>query len=193
MIRFLFPELFLLAIPLGFVYWRWGWARGVTGGLRIALLVLLLLALAGPQINLGGRGIDVIVVADRSRSLPPGSEERLRELIHNLQGSRAPGDRVGIVTFGASAAVESVLSSQSTLDAYQKQILPDGSDLAEALHTALNLVNPNRPARVLVLSDGEANGPSPTLAALRARDMGVPIDYRELPRVRAGDVAVESL
>src|SRR5262245_26347999 len=151
MIRFLFPELFLLAIPLAFVYWRWGRARGVTGVLRGVLLAVLLLALAGPEITLGGQGIDVIVVVDRSRSRPAGAEERIRELVHNLQGNRRRGDRVGLVTFGSSAAVESILSSESTLGEYQKQILPDGSDLGEALDTALDLVSSNRPARILVV------------------------------------------
>src|SRR5690606_32684128 len=51
----------------------------------------------------------------------------------------------------------------------------------------------NRPARILVFSDGEANGPSPVAAARRARELGVPIDYREFPRLRDGDVAVDSL
>ncbi|HTI49306.1 MAG TPA: vWA domain-containing protein, partial [Planctomycetaceae bacterium] len=171
MIHFLFPELFLLAIPLWFVYWRWGRAHGVTGALRILLLVVLLVALAGPEVNLGGKGIDVIVVADRSRSLPAEAERRIRELIRNLEANRRTGDRVGVVTFGASAAVESVLSEGALLKEYQKEILPDGSDLGDALHVALSLVNPNRPARVVVLSDGEANGGSPGSAARRARDL----------------------
>lgn len=193
MIRFLYPELFLLAIPLWFVYRRWGRADGVTGWLRIAILAVLLFALAGPEVNLGGTGIDVIVVADRSRSMPGDSENRVRELIHNLQSNRRLGDRVGLVTFGTTAAVEGILSEESKLDQYQKQILPDGSDLNEALHTALNLVNKNRPARILVFSDGEANGAAPTSAARRARELGVPIDFREFPRVREGDIAVDSL
>src|SRR5690242_8610238 len=129
MIRFLYPELFLLAIPLWFVYRRWGKATGVTGGLRLAILAVLLVALSGPEINLGGKGIDIVVVADRSRSLPADADARIRELIANLQSNRRVGDRVGIVTFGANGAIESTLSEESTLKEYQKQILPDGSDL----------------------------------------------------------------
>ncbi|HLJ11122.1 MAG TPA: vWA domain-containing protein [Planctomycetaceae bacterium] len=193
MIRFLIPELFLLAIPLWFAYRRWGRAKGATGALRIALLLLLLLAMTGPQVNVGGKGIDLIIVADRSRSLPAEAEPRIRELIENLEARRRAGDRVGLVTFGAKPAVESRLSAESVLTAFTKEILPDGSDLNEALHEALNLVQRDRPARILVLSDGEANGASPSSAARRARESGVPIDFREFPRARAGDVAVDSL
>ena len=193
MIRFVYPELLLLAIPAWFAYRRWGRAAGMTGGLRIALLVILLLGIAGPRINLGGRGIDIVIVADRSRSLPAGTEGRIRELILNLQHGRHTGDRVGLVTFGSSAAIESPLAQEGELSEFKKQILPDGSDLSAALDHALDLVTPNRPARILVLSDGEANGPDPASAARRAREAGVPIDYREFPRLRAGDVAVDSL
>jgi uncharacterized membrane protein len=192
-IRFLFWELFLLAIPMWFAWRRWGRAPGMTGVLRKALLVVLLLAITAPQINLGGQGIDIIVVADRSRSLPADADARIRELIENLQKNRRQGDRVGIVAFGTKPAVESVLSSESQFGGWTKEILPDGSDLNEALHEALNLVQHNRPARLIVFSDGEANGASPSSAARRANDLGVPIDFREFPRPRTGDVAVDSL
>src|SRR5262249_56203724 len=137
------------------------------------------------EINVGGKGIDVIVVADRSRSLPADADPRIRELIENLQHHRGPGDRVGLITFGTKPAIESVLSNESRLQAYTKEILADGSDLNEALHEALNLVQHDRPARILVFSDGEANGASPTAAARRASDLGVPVDFRQFPRPRA--------
>lgn len=193
MIQFQFPELFLLAIPLAFAYRRWGMARGFTGVLRVTLLVLLLLALTGPRWNLGGEGIDIVVVADRSRSLPAKADESIRELIHDLERNRKSGDRIGLVTFGSRAEVEHTLSRNSELGAYTRAVLPDGSDLNDAISSALNLVEPTRPARILVLSDGEANGASPMSAARRAREVGVPVDFRLFERNRIGDLAIESL
>ncbi len=193
MIQFQFPELFLLAIPLVFAYRRWGMARGFTGGLRVTLLVLLLLALTGPRWNLGGEGIDVVVVADRSRSLPAKADESIRELIKDLERNRKSGDRIGLVTFGSRAEVEHTLSRNSELGAYTRFVLPDGSDLNDAISSALNLIEPTRPARILVLSDGEANGASPLSAARRAREVGVPVDFRLFERNRIGDLAIESL
>jgi Mg-chelatase subunit ChlD len=193
-IRFVYPELFLLALPLGWAYWRWGRARGVTGVLRGLALALLVFAMTGPLMNLGGEGMDVVVVLDRSRSLPEGSEARMKELVTILEGSRRRGDRLALVTFGAAAQTEQLLDEQAKLANFRKEVLPDGSDLQAALQQALDLVKDgNRPARILVLSDGEANGPRPAAAARRARDLGVPIDFREFPRRREGDVAVESL
>ena len=193
MIQFQFPELFLLAIPLAFAYRRWGMARGFIGVLRVTLLVLLLLALTGPRWNLGGEGIDIVVVADRSRSLPAKADESIRELIKDLERNRKSGDRIGLVTFGSRAEVEHTLSLSSELGAYTRDVLPDGSDLNDAISSALNLIEPTRPARILVLSDGEANGASPMSAARRAREVGVPVDFRLFERNRIGDLAIESL
>ncbi len=194
-LRFQYPELFLLGIPLGFAFWRWGRVRGVTGWLRAVQLLLLLLVLTAPEWDLGGRGIDVVAVVDRSRSMTAESETRIVELLANLLKGRGAGDRVGIVTFGQEPAVELMLSRTDVLagGGYTKQILPDGSDLEAGLQTALNLVDPYRPSRILVLSDGEANGSPVTTAARRAQEMQVPIDYRGFERLRTGDVAVEAV
>ncbi|HXY36879.1 MAG TPA: vWA domain-containing protein, partial [Planctomycetaceae bacterium] len=193
MIWFQYPEVLLLAIPVGIAYARLSRARGVTAWLRIALLAVLVAALAGPRLDLGGKGIDVVVVADRSRSMPPASQDSVLALIHDLERNRKPGDRLAVVTFGGKAQIEHPLSENSSLGSYSKEIFPDGSDLAEAISTSLNLVDKNRPARILVLSDGEANGADPLSAARRAREEGVPIDFRPFERSRLGDVAVESI
>jgi Mg-chelatase subunit ChlD/uncharacterized membrane protein len=193
MIWFQYPEVLLLAIPVGIAYRQLSRATGVTAGLRIAILAALVVALAGPRVDLGGKGIDVIVIADRSRSMPASAQDSALALIHDLERNRKPGDRVGIVTFGGKAQIEHPLSDSSSLGGYSKEILPDGSDLADAISTSLNLVDKHRPARLLVLSDGEANGADPLSAARRAREEGVPIDYRPFERPRLGDVAVESI
>ncbi len=185
------PELLLAAVPLGLAYRHWGRARGVTGGLRIALMAVLLLACCGPRWNAGGRGLDVIVVADRSKSM--AEDERLLELIRNVGHQRGQEHRLGVVTFGREARVEQVLSNQAELTEFTREIAPDGSDLEQALQSALTLVDPRRPARILVFSDGEANGSDPGTAARRARELEVPIDYRLFERRHAGDIAVDTV
>jgi Mg-chelatase subunit ChlD len=193
MLHFRYPELLLLAAPVAWAFWRWGRTRGVTGWLRAIVVGLLLFAVTGPELRTGGRGMDVIVVADRSRSMTSAASENVRELIANLDRNRGVGDRVGVVTFGATAQVERTLSATATLGEFTKALSPDGSDLNEAVERALTLAQPDRPARVLVLSDGEANGASPLAAARRAREAGVPVDVRSFARPTTGDAAVESV
>lgn len=192
--RFQYPELLLLVLPLGFVFWHCGRVRGLTSWIRGTLVVLLLLVLTGPEWDLGGKGLDVVVVVDRSRSMSAEADGRIVELIDSLNKARRLGDRVGIVTFGQNAAVEYMLSRDAVLGGgYTQQILPDGSDLTAGLMTALNLIDPNRPARIVVLSDGESNGPPATAATRRARELQVPIDFREFERLRTGDAAIEAV
>ena len=83
--QFEFPELLILSIPVWFLYRRFGQAKGATGWLRVALLVALVLALSGPRINIGGRGVDVVVVADRSLSQSAQARDNIREIILNLE------------------------------------------------------------------------------------------------------------
>lgn len=195
--QFEFPELLILAIPVGLLYRRFGQADGMTGWLRMALLVVLLLALSGPQMNLGGRGVDVVVVADRSLSQSAAARENIRELILNLQDhvttAATSGDRLSLVTFGTDSRVEYELANRISHTEYTKDINPNGSDLNAALLTALDRIDANRPARILVLSDGEANGSNPESAARRAAEQGVPIDAREFERLHVGDAAIESV
>ena len=182
-----------LIVPLALFLQPWLKQTGVTGGIRFALICLLLFGLSGPSWDLGGDGIDVVIVADRSRSMPEGSHRNILELIQNVERGRRLGDRVAVVTFGSAAQVEHALSREAELTNYVKEVLPDGSDLNDALLAGLNQIDPNRPARILVLSDGEANGASPLSAARRARELGVPIDFRVFERARAGDAAVRSI
>jgi Mg-chelatase subunit ChlD len=193
LLHFRYPELFLLAVPVAWAFWRWGRLRGVTGWIRGLIALLLVFALTGPELRTGGRGTDVIVVADRSRSMTSASTRNMRELIANLDRNRRPGDRVGIVTFGGGSQIERVLSESATLGEFTKQVSPDGSDLNEALERALTLAQKDRPARILVLSDGESNGSNPLTAARRAREEGVPIDARSFSRPRIGDTAIEAV
>ena len=71
-----------------------------------SILVVLALIAAVPLAPLGGKGVDVVVVADLSRSMPADSRARALEIIKLLEQRRATGDRVGIVTFGREARIE---------------------------------------------------------------------------------------
>ncbi|MCH8831065.1 MAG: VWA domain-containing protein, partial [Planctomycetes bacterium] len=166
---------------------------GVTDWLRLSILLLLIVCLGGPRFNVGGKGVDVIVVIDRSGSLSAEAAKTIEELDQSLDGHRRAGDRLGRIVFGREARIERILSEFRRPAQSGLVVSADGSDLNDALLKALSLVDPNRPARILVLSDGESNGPSPFAAARRAGEERVPIEYRLFERSRAGDVAVKSL
>ena len=102
----LFPELLLLLVPLLFLFFWRGRASGLNGIVRLLLLLIVALIAAVPLAPVGGQGVDVVVVADLSRSMPEGSRQRQMEIVQLLEGRRAKGDRVGIVTYGRDARIE---------------------------------------------------------------------------------------
>src|SRR5688500_6079458 len=95
-VSLLFPELLLLIVPLAFVYFWRGRSPALGGAVRILILVVLALVAAVPLAPLGGRGVDVVVVADLSRSMPADTRARSLEIIKLLEERRADVDRVGI-------------------------------------------------------------------------------------------------
>lgn len=189
----LFPELLLLIVPLLFVFFWRGRARALGGLTRLMLLLLIALLAAMPLAPVGGEGVDVVVIADLSRSMPEGSRARELEIIKLLEGRRAKGDRVGIVTYGRDARIERLPEGLSKASDFVQEVDPDGSDLGGAISLASSLIPRERPGRLIVLSDGEANGAPAIAAAHEAAARSLPIDYRSVERGNAADIAVESM
>lgn len=188
-----FPGMLLVAVPLLFVFFWRGRARAIGGAVRLLIIAGLALLAAIPLGRLGGNGVDVVVVADLSRSMPAGSRGRQLEIIRLLEKQRRAGDRVGIVTFGREARIERLPEERGETGGFQQQVDPDGSDLGGAIGLAASLIPRERPGRLIVISDGEANGPPVMAAAQEAAARGIPVDFRSLDRGSAADAAVESL
>jgi Mg-chelatase subunit ChlD len=190
---FLFPEFLLLIVPLLFVYFWRGRSPAPGGYVRVLVLALLTLVAAVPVAPLGGKGVDVVVVADLSRSMPADSRGRALEIISLLEQRRAAGDRVGIVTYGREARIERLPEAFGEAGAFVQEVDRDGSDLGGAIGLAASLIPRERRGRLIVFSDGEANGTPVVAAAHEAAARGLPIDFRLVSRGEAADIAVESL
>ncbi|MBN8465036.1 VWA domain-containing protein [Corallococcus exiguus] len=191
---FTLPQAWLLLLPLGLFLWRYGRRPGPPMVLRWALLVLGVGALSGPELRLANAGSDVAVVVDRSRSMPLDVDRVAQELISLVESQRRPGDRVGVITFGREARVESSLSERSRFGGFTRPVDAEASDLSAALDAAGALIPPERTGRVLVVSDGRATGADARGATRRLAARGIAVDYRQVSRPEpALDVAVVSL
>ena len=189
----LFPELLLLIVPLLFVYFWRGRSPALGGFTRVLMLAVLALIAAVPLARLGGKGVDVVVVADLSRSMPGDSRGRALEIVKLLEDARSSGDRVGIVAYGAEARIERLPEESGEAGGFVQEIDGDGSDLGGAIGLAASLIPRGRTGRLIVLSDGEANGTPALAAAHEAAVRGLPIDFRAFSRGEAADLAVDSL
>ncbi len=191
---FLYPQALLLLVPFAVLLFRWGRLQGWVMALRVAVVTALTLALSQPHLVLSRGGSDVVVVVDRSRSMPVGSEQTAEELVKLLQPQRRPGDRLGVISFGREARVDLALTADGAFGGFQSSIDGEASNLARALDAAFELIPPERTGRVLVVSDGRATGADARAAARRLAARGIALDYRWLGREDHGlDVAVSAL
>jgi len=192
MVTLLNPIWLILAIPLFAAWWVWHPVSRFLRFMRLALLALILLALSGLAIQLPSRAGTVVVVADRSLSMPANAEAAEREAIELIQRAMSSDDRLAVVSFGQNSAIER--SPQTGAFAgFTNHIEADASNLNDAVEKALSLIPPNAPGKIMVISDGRWTGKDPASAAARAASRGVAIDFRSLQRSVAGDLAIAQI
>src|SRR5947209_4146060 len=102
----LHPVWLLLAVPLGVSLLLWRLPSRFLQGLRAVILLLVLLALAGLALRLPSRAGTVVIVADRSLSMPPETDTEQKQVIRLIQEARGPDEQLAIVGFGQRASVE---------------------------------------------------------------------------------------
>lgn len=190
MIGFQRPELLLLLLPAAWLWWTTRDRDLGTRVVRALALTLLVFALASPYLSQRSPGHDLVIVVDRSRSMTAAANASARELIALSEDQRKEGDRVGIVTFGARAAIERPPLPEAVFDEYTRDVLADGSNLAEALEVALELIPEQRSGSILLISDGELRGRDALPVARRAFGRDVRVDVRPYPRPGHADLAI---
>jgi Mg-chelatase subunit ChlD len=192
MVTLLSPIWLVLVIPLLAGWWLWKPSSRLLHYARLATLLLILLALCGLAVRLPSRAGTVVIVADRSLSMPANSDAAEREAIELVQRAMSSNDRLAVVSFGQTAAIER--SPQTGAFAgFTNQISPDASNLNEAVEKALALIPQSSPGKILVISDGRWTGKEPASAAARAASRGIAIDFRSLQRSTANDLAIAQI
>ncbi len=189
MMTLLEPVWLLVVLPAGLLAWRLRPAGRTQRLLRWTLYGLVVLAMAEPAWWRAQRAGTVVVVADRSASMPAHAAAAQLEAVNLLHDAMDPArHRLAVLTFGQRAAVE-LPPGVETLPAFTQDVGPGATDLAAALRRVQSLVSADTPGRVLLLSDGRATGEvAAEAAALATR--GVAVDVRTLARPRTGDAAV---
>ena len=203
----------LLVVPIVGLGWRALTAldrlrRSVVLGLRAAVLLTLVVMLAGPRSVREHHDVTVIGVLDLSGSvrrfatLPeiPDLERRsnaefLRRWFRTATQTKAPDDRFGLIVFDGKATVISVpVRGKYVDDNLDVKILP-GTNIAEAIRMALALFPAHTARRIVLVSDGnetagDAREAAREAAAGRGEHAGVPIDVVPIRYSATGDVQV---
>jgi Ca-activated chloride channel family protein len=185
------------ALAAGPAGWRTRW-RWVPAALRVATLVLLVLAATRPQwgrseSRFTGLGIDIMLAVDISTSMlaedftlegqRANRLEAAKSVVNDFVAGRA-GDRIGLVLFAARPYTQAPLTLdhgwlQQNLQRAEIGMIEDGTAIGSALATATRrLESSDAKSKVIILlTDGQSNAGriSPETAADAARALGVKV------------------
>lgn len=178
--NFAAPEWLLLVPALIALGWRVRALR-LHEPLRAVALALLVLTLANPRLTLGGGGIDLWVLTDKSDSAAALTRAQQDEIAAILKKTQGRDDQIRWVDY----AVDAVLREQGDPEFRGTHQTRTGA----ALEFTLGQLAPDRPARLLVLTDGYASEPLGEAAEKLLR-RGVALDYRLVGAGDAEDVRV---
>jgi uncharacterized membrane protein len=213
--------LLLLAVPIGYLGWSHlraleGPRRWLAVGLRVAVLLLLVLMLAGLRSERRHEDLTVIAVVDRSASVQvfgespsstasgdgvaaatvplslAGMLERFIEQAAEPQ--RQADDRLGVVTYDARPTVQMRPGSQVKIDLAGQVEPREGTDTATALEWAVAAKSDADTAlRLLLISDGNDTAGNTLAAARAAAAAGVVIDVLPIRYAVGPEVMVEGV
>lgn len=151
-----------------------GWMRRdlqLFRPLRIICLGLIVLLLTQPRVRMLSDGLELWVLVDQSVSTDATLQGYYREWESLLRRSMNSADRLFIMDY----ASESIVRGEDETLAYSGR--RERSRLAAAIRYTLLRVTGERPARILVLSDGYSTEPLTGLADT-LHDAGIPLDFR---------------
>lgn len=224
--RFDHPELLwllLLAVPFVWLGWRslaqLEPARRWTAiGLRLAVLTVLVLMLAGLQTVQRHSDLTVIAVVDQSESVrrfgqapakpqasdgaidadapQSGIEGWISSWLRSAASDRRETDRFGMVTFDGRPTVRSMPTDVVNLDPGTIETPIEGTNIAGSIRTTMAIYPPDSGTRMVLVSDGNetAGGAADVIAAAReAAAAGIPIDVVPIDYKVGNEVMVEGL
>lgn len=185
----LYPIWLLLLIPALVALWVWKMPSRLLRFLRVVIVLFVVLGMAGltPQFN--SRAGTVVVVVDRSLSMPSNSLEKQRELIDLLQSKMGPRDNLAVVSFGQLSVIDRI-PQQGKFGGFSSKVLPDGSNLSDAIRMSMSLIPQGTPGRILLISDGKWTGENPKSLSSLAAARNIALDFHVMNRAVDNDVAI---
>ncbi len=125
--------------------------------LRVLLLSLIVLALAGAQLRLRADTLTAVFILDVSDSIPVAEQARGEALIRQAVEAMPAGDRAAVVVFGQDALVERMASEARVLPDLASVPITARTDIAGALQLGLALFPDEGAKRMVLFSDGREN------------------------------------
>ena len=145
--------------------------------IRLVIVTLLVLALAGLQMQRAANRLAVVFLIDVSDSVTPELQSRALDYVRSASEAMGRNDEAAVIVFGADALVEIPITRQLELVQMGSDPIRLNTDLAEAMRLGLALFPADTAKRMVVLSDGRETVGDSTEVARLAAATNVQIDY----------------
>ena len=191
--------LLLIPILLGLVLLLAKWLKRLNKSkktwivaLRCAVLTLLVLALSGMSLTWKLNNVTTLFLIDASDSTH-SSKSDMEEFIKKAYKLKGPKDKLGVVSFGDNAQVESFISDETNFAGIEGKINGIYTNIENALATALSLFPDNSNKRVVLISDGEENSGNAGRIALSLQEQGIDFKYHKVEKSAGEEALVEKI
>jgi Ca-activated chloride channel homolog len=201
-LRFVHPWFFLLlgVLPVAYVLFRRYAPKTSPGvdGLRLAVrllcLLLVIAALASPQLSSEVDRVNVLYLVDVSDSMGPGSREEAMEYIDLTARQRGADDTLGVTVFGADVSPEIQVSSTPGEITMESLVDPSGTDIEGALYRSVSLFPDAGENRIILISDGNETTGEARNAARALASMNIQVHPVRLePKISGNEVLIQSI
>ena len=196
--NFSFPIALLLLLTLPYFVWvgrprktavrRWREWSSLT--LRLIILLLLTLSLAGTQLVRAADELAVIFLVDHSDSISTRQRDIAESYVRTAIEAMPVNDETAVIVFGSNALVDRPMSSLAELAPIQSVPQQLQTNMAEAIRLGLALFPAGRARRLVILSDGANTVGDAIEAAELAAAAGVEINYVPLTQAEVQEEAL---
>jgi uncharacterized membrane protein len=186
-VSFTNPIAFLLLLLIPYFVWvgrpfrlhnnRGRWRDWASLGLRLLILLLLVVSLAGIQLVRAADDVAVVFLIDASDSMGPEQAAAAEAYVRQAIADMPAGDQAAVILFGANALVERPMSSLAELGPIRSVPHSLHTNIAAAIRLGLALFPAGSGRRLVLLSDGIATIGDTVAAGRLAAAANVQIDY----------------
>lgn len=160
--------------------------------LRCFVLTLLVLALSGMYLTWKLDNVATLFLIDASDSTY-SNRAAMEEFVKEACKLKGRKDKVGVISFGDNAQVESFLSNESNFTKIEGKINGNYTNIENAIATSLSLFPSNSNKRVVLISDGEENSGNVTKIALSLQEQGIDFKYHKVEKIAGEEALVEKI
>lgn len=165
--------------------------KRVIPALRVLLILVLLLAIAAPEISSKSNRTATIFITDLSDSLRDRKGE-LEAFVQEAISHAENRDVTGVIAFGDEARVIRMPEDRAGTAALPDRLQSDGTDIEKAMLLARSIIPEDAAKRLVLLSDGkETKGDALETARLLKR-LGYTLDVVPFTSEEKAEVQIEA-